>query len=593
MKKRPMQKTSNSIAWRKFTGHFVAFFLALLTTSPSWAKLTATADRTLLDSNETLQLTVRFDAQVLSSEPNFDVLQRDFKILSNNRQQQYSMINGRTESYTDWKLTLQPKRIGRLLIPSIKFKKDISDAVEITVRKASPSNATGQPVYTETLIDKSAVYLQEQLLLTHRLYTSIQLTDLSIEELVIPGAIVQKSGQNQFRKRIGNRDYIVVEMAYAVFPQTSGKLDIPAIGISAYQVGNNSQNSFFRSRGNQLIRNTQSKIIDVMAKPAHIDADQWMPSSQLQLNQQWSSSLDQLVVGEPITRTITISAKGLTGSQILPLSLKPSGDYKVYPDQAQLDEQVGSDGVTGIRRESLALVPNRQGEIVLPEISVRWWDTVNQRMQTATLEAIRLDVGPAPSDSTSNTDSYLAPIDMADSDQNPSAQQNSVDQQSLLDNAGPSWLIQLSLALNALLLTLVVALLLKRSKQADADRAKSQLSSQSDNPRLKLKQRLKAIEIAAGKGDLAAVREGILVWARGAFPNEKVKTVDEIALLCADVELTEQLRLLDQSLYNRQSSEKADLKLLIRRLKTLDIPVSESKTSTNGLKPLYPTNNIG
>jgi hypothetical protein len=588
-----MQKTSNSIAWHKFTGHFVALILALLTASPSWAKLTATADRTLLDSNETLQLTVRFDAQVLSSEPSFDVLQRDFKILSNNRQQQYSMINGRTESYTDWKLTLQPKRIGRLLIPSIKFKKDISDAVEITVRKASPSNATGQPVYTETLIDKSAVYLQEQLLLTHRLYTSIQLTDLSIEELVIPGAIVQKSGQNQFRKRIGNRDYIVVEMAYAVFPQTSGKLDIPAIGISAYQVGNNSQNSFFRSRGNQLIRNTQSKIIDVMAKPAHIDADQWMPSSQLQLNQQWSSSLDQLVVGEPITRTITISAKGLTGSQILPLSLKPSGDYKVYPDQAQLDEQVGSDGVTGIRRESLALVPNRQGEIVLPEISVRWWDTVNQRMQTATLEAIRLDVGPAPSDSTSNTDSYLAPIDMADSDQNPSAQQNSVDQQSLLDNAGPSWLIQLSLALNALLLTLVVALLLKRSKQADADRAKSQLSSQSDNPRLKLKQRLKAIEIAAGKGDLAAVREGILVWARGAFPNEKVKTVDEIALLCADVELTEQLRLLDQSLYNRQSSEKADLKLLIRRLKTLDIPVSESKTSTNGLKPLYPTNNIG
>jgi len=182
---------------------------------------------------------------------------------------------------------------------------------------------------------------------------------------------------------------------------------------------------------------------------------------------------------------------------------------------------------------------------------------------------------------------------MADSDQNPSAQQNSVDQQSLLDNAGPSWLIQLSLALNALLLTLVVALLLKRSKQADADRAKSQLSSQSDNPRLKLKQRLKAIEIAAGKGDLAAVREAILVWGRGAFPNEKVKTVDEIALLCADVELTEQLRLLDQSLYNRQSSEKADLKLLIRRLKTLDIPVSESKTSTNGLKPLYPTNNIG
>jgi hypothetical protein len=588
-----MQNTSNSIVWRKVTGHFLTLFLALLIAGPSWAKLTASADRTALDSNETLQLTVRYDAQVLSSEPNFDVLQRDFKILSNNRQQQFSMINGRTESYTDWKLTLQPKRIGRLLIPSIKFKSDISDAIEITVRKASPSNATGQPVYTETLINKSAVYIQEQLLLTHRLYTSIQLTDLSIEELVIPGAILQKTSQNQFRKRIGNRDYIVVEMAYAVFPQSSGKLEIPAIGISAYQVGNNSQNSFFRSRGNQLIRNTQSKIVDVMAKPAHIDADQWMPSSQLQLNQQWSSSLDQLVVGEPITRTITISAKGLTGAQIQPLSLTPSNDYKVYPDQAQLDEQVGSDGVTGIRRESLALVPNRQGEIILPEISVRWWDTVNQRMQTATLEAIRLDVGPAPSDSAGNADSYLAPIEMADSHQSPArpiAQEDSVDQQSLLES---SRLVQLSLALNALLLTLVVALLLKRTKQAAAERTESQFSSQSNSPRLKLKQRLKAIEIAAGKEDLATVREGILDWGRSAFPDKKIKTVDEVAQFCADIELTEQLRLLDQSLYNRQASEKADLKLLIRRLKTLDIPVSESKTSTNGLKPLYPTNNIG
>jgi hypothetical protein len=296
------------------------------------------------------------------------------------------------------------------------------------------------------------------------------------------------------------------------------------------------------------------------------------------------------VVGEPITRTITISARGLTGAQILPLILTPSNDYKAYPDQAQLDEQVDSKGVTGIRRESLALVPNRQGEIVLPEISVRWWDTVHQRMQTATLEAIRLDISPAPSDSGTNTDSYLAPIDMVDSNQN---QANPSDQPSLLTDTGSSWLLKLSLALNALLLALVVAVLLKRSKQAEAARTKSQLSSQTNSPRLKLKQRLKAIEIAAGKGDLAAVREGILAWGRGAFPIEKIKTVDEIALLCADIELTEQLRLLDQSLYNRQASEKADLKLLIRRLKTLDIPVSESKTSTNGLKPLYPTNNIG
>ena len=587
-----MQKSLNKNAERSFLQPAWVLMLFILTAStPSWAKLTATADRTVLDSNETLQLLVRFDGQAVTSQPDFDVLKRDFKILSNNRQQQYSISNGRSESYTDWKLTLAPKRIGRLLVPSIKYKKDISDAIEISVRKASPSNTTGQPVYTETLLDKSAVYVQEQLLLTHRLYTSIQLTDLSMEELLLPGAIIQKVAQNQFRKRIGNKDYIVIEMKYALFPQTSGKLNIPAVAISAYQVGNNSQSSFFRSRGNQIIRNTDAKTIDVMAKPAHIDADQWMPSSQLTISQKWSNNLDQLLVGEPVTRTITVSAKGLTGAQILPLSLEPSSDFKVYPDQAQLNESVDASGVTGVRQESFALVPNRQGEIVLPEISLRWWDTVNQRMQTATLDAMRLEVGAAPTSAATNSAPYLEPIELADSQQSAAAISQNNDLQT--GDGSFSTLMRLSLAANALLLTLLAALLLKRKSKQSARQRPSEINS----PRLRLKQLIKAIEIAAKKDDLAALREAVIAWGRSAFPDNKIKTLQEIAELCADPQLKQQFDRLDQSLYNSPNNEdqspSADIKLLIALLKGLDIPSAEAKTSANGLKPLYPTNNIG
>jgi hypothetical protein len=587
-----MQKSLNKNTERSFLQPAWVLMLFILTAStPSWAKLTATADRTVLDSNETLQLLVRFDGQAVTSQPDFDVLKRDFKILSNNRQQQYSISNGRSESYTDWKLTLAPKRIGRLLVPSIKYKKDISDAIEISVRKASPSNTTGQPVYTETLLDKSAVYVQEQLLLTHRLYTSIQLTDLSMEELLLPGAIIQKVAQNQFRKRIGNKDYIVIEMKYALFPQTSGKLNIPAVAISAYQVGNNSQSSFFRSRGNQIIRNTDAKTIDVMAKPAHIDADQWMPSSQLTISQKWSNNLDQLLVGEPVTRTITVSAKGLTGAQILPLSLEPSSDFKVYPDQAQLNESVDASGVTGVRQESFALVPNRQGEIVLPEISLRWWDTVNQRMQTATLDAMRLEVGAAPTSAATNSAPYLEPIELADSQQSAAAISQNNDLQT--GDGSFSTLMRLSLAANALLLTLLAALLLKRKSKQSARQRPSEINS----PRLRLKQLIKAIEIAAKKDDLAALREAVIAWGRSAFPDNKIKTLQEIAELCADPQLKQQFDRLDQSLYNSPNNEdqspSADIKLLIALLKGLDIPSAEAKTSANGLKPLYPTNNIG
>ena len=362
------------------------------------------------------------------------------------------------------------------------------------------------------------------------------------------------------------------------------------MAISAYQVGNN-QSSFFRSRGNQIIRNTEAKTIDVMAKPAHIDADQWMPSSQLTISQKWSNNLEQLQVGEPVTRTITISAKGLTGAQILPLSLESSSDFKVYPDQAQLNESVDASGVTGVRQESFALVPNRQGEIVLPEISLRWWDTVNQRMQTATLDAMRLEVGAAPTSAATNSAPYLEPIELADSQQSAAAISQNNDLQT--GDGSFSTLMRLSLAANALLLTLLAALLLKRKSKQSARQRPSEINS----PRLKLKQLIKAIEIAAKKDDLAALREAVIAWGRSAFPDNKIKTLQEIAELCADPQLKQQFDRLDQSLYNSPNNEdqspSADIKLLIALLKGLDIPSAEAKTSANGLKPLYPTNNIG
>ena len=121
---------------KNIAGVALAAILALVC-SHSWASLTATADRTVIDSNETLQLLVRLDSQALMGEPDFTVIESNFEILSTSRQQQYSRVNGQTQSFTDWNLLLAPKRTGQLLVPSIKYKKDISNAIEITVRKAS------------------------------------------------------------------------------------------------------------------------------------------------------------------------------------------------------------------------------------------------------------------------------------------------------------------------------------------------------------------------------------------------------------------------------------------------------------------------
>ena len=188
--------------------------LLLAVSTLSWAALTATVDRSVIDSNETLQLVIRYDGQVMTGQPDFSPLENDFEILSNNRQQQYSWVNGQSESYTDWTMVLMPKRTGLVLIPSLNFKKNVSNAVEIRVRSASAAAAGAgkQPIYTETLVDKESVYIQEQLVLTHRLYTSVQLSDLSLSDLNVPDVILQKIGDNQYQKTINGRNYLIVEI---------------------------------------------------------------------------------------------------------------------------------------------------------------------------------------------------------------------------------------------------------------------------------------------------------------------------------------------------------------------------------------------
>ena len=554
--------------------------------SHSWASLTATADRTIIDSNETLQLLVRLDSQALMGEPDFSVIESDFEILSTSRQQQYSRVNGQTQSYTDWNLLLAPKRIGRLLVPSIKYKKDISNAIEITVRKATAASAAGQPVYTETLVDKSEVYIQEQLLLTHRLYTSVRLSDLGLDPLKVDDALMQKVSETQFQKNVAGKNYQVVEIIYALFPQASGKLQIPALRFSAYETSNNRYGGF-SARGNRIIRNTDAKTIDVMTRPAHIDIDNWMPASSIRLEQQWSSPLDQLKVGEPVTRNISITASGLTGAQIMPLSLSESDDYKVYPDQPQLGDSADAAGVTGIRRESFALVPNRPGEITVPAVSVRWWNSRKQRMQTATLDAVTLQVAAAEVSAMNPYNSAPTAAVGANSliiEATPEAPK------SLMAELRSSLALQLSVAGNALLLVLLLVLLLfvwlGRSSKAAPRRDLSGLNS----ARLELKQLLTNIERAARKSDLVPLRDSLLAWGRCIFPQQKIKTLAEIAALLDHGQLQQQFDLLDQALYNRSSEQQPDLKLLVNLVRNAIVPKTETaQTAKAELKPLYPS----
>lgn len=559
--------------------------LSTMVASDSYAALTAKVDRTVLDSNETLRAELRYDGQVFTGEPDFGPLIKDFEVLSNNRQQNYSNVNGKTESYTAWTLELRPKRAGILLIPSLTFKKEVSNAIELRVR-AAPSNSSAnpgtQPIYTETTVDANTPYVGQQVILTHRLYTSVQLRDFALSELAIDKAVLHRLGDTQYQKVINGRNYLVLEVKYAIFPQSEGPLIIPSLRFGAYEVNNRSQFGVFNNRGNQIVRDTEPKSLEVTARPPQASVDGWMPSTSVTMEQRWSGDIDSVTVGEPVTRTITIRAEGLSAAQITPLQEPQGNNYRGYPDQPQLDEIVTTNGLTATRIESLALVPNNSGEITLPAVELIWWDTNSNKRRVASLPSITLQVSPSEN------------ADVASNDNNVMQGTNDAMTTLASDASKPkvSFMTNLSLALNALLMTLIVTLLIGRKRKALAARSQ-QAALSSDSARLNLKQQLRAIESEAKDDNLMAMREAILRWGKTLFAENPPSTLKSLGDLLGNPSISQLFAQLDQQLYqhNGVPATTLDVTLLLASLKKESNFSRESASkskSGKALQSLYP-----
>lgn len=100
-------------------------------------------------------------------------------------------------------------------------------------------------------------------------------------------------------------------------------------------------------------------------------------------------------VGESATRTLTLSAAGLTGAQLPELPQLAVDGLRFYPDQAEVSDLQQEDGITGTRIERSAVIPLRSGDMELPAVRLRWWDTINQRFEEAVIPARTIHVLPA------------------------------------------------------------------------------------------------------------------------------------------------------------------------------------------------------
>jgi len=77
-------------------------------------------------------------------------------------------------------------------------------------------------------------------------------------------------------------------------------------------------------------------------------------------------------VGEPVTRTIIIDAVGLEENMIAEPVWPELPGARIYPDQPQGISRDDGEWVLGHKEFRYAVVPEQEGELVLPELTVEW-----------------------------------------------------------------------------------------------------------------------------------------------------------------------------------------------------------------------------
>uniref|UniRef100_UPI003567ABE9 BatD family protein n=1 Tax=Pseudoalteromonas sp. TaxID=53249 RepID=UPI003567ABE9 len=118
----------------------------------------------------------------------------------------------------------------------------------------------------------------------------------------------------------------------------------------------------------------------------------WLPSELVTLNEEWQPEKQSYQIGEPITRTITMTALGITKEQLPEINLPSINGVRSYSDQAETNNLVRNGKVISQKVESFALMPQTPGTYTLPEVRVPWFNVITNRIEYATLLTRELTV---------------------------------------------------------------------------------------------------------------------------------------------------------------------------------------------------------
>ncbi|MEZ8692125.1 BatD family protein [Vibrio splendidus] len=233
-------------------------------------------------------------------------------------------------------------------------------------------------------ITPTKVSVNEQVILNIEVATPRWLTGgTRIGSIEIPNVIAKQRNQlaTNYTERVNGTTWSRQRWEVTLYPMTSGEFVIPTVPVRVQVSAPDGSNV-----GGTLY--TQPIKFEASLPSGLLDnASPWFSATEVDTEQQWQRSSENLKVGDAITRTVTIKAKDSL-SVLLPdvLNNESTQQYQAYPQPNRLDDTQDRGNYRSSRIEETVYVIQQGGEFTLPEFSFQWWDSKNQRLETVVIK---------------------------------------------------------------------------------------------------------------------------------------------------------------------------------------------------------------
>lgn len=379
-----------------------ALFFMFNSNSAIANSITVKTDRQNVEMGDIITLAIETDFQTTDSKLDLTHLEDQFDVLNKQQSNQISIVNGQYNSHTIWRIQILPKQVGSLIIPPFEINGVKSQPYPIIVKAAQYSD-DNKPYFLEAEVDKTQVYVQEQLIYSLRFFHKGSLISGNIRPPKFDNALVESlKEQSVYGKTINGQQYTVYEWQYALFPQSSGEFKIsgPSFTGILHLQG--------KQKGVQSI--AKDTLIQVQSAVKG-DTASWLPARSLSLSQQWKNLPETIRVGDSLRRVITLEVDGLKDSQLPTITTHNGHTYKVYADEAINKQTLSEKGVHTTKLISQAIVPTQPGTLTLPDEKITWWNTATNRFETSVVKNKPLTILPAELTATST----ITPVTESDS----------------------------------------------------------------------------------------------------------------------------------------------------------------------------------